>query len=317
MLTVSSESLFLIIALVLIVAATAGFFVARRGRAGGRTVGGGAAGEDRPTLADVPLPDHDVAAFGTPEVVDAGPALLERPEAAAGRLVRLRERLSRSGAIGSRLLAVLSRDHLTEADWEEIEETLLLADVGVAATAEIMDALRTRVRVLGTRDVAAVRAVLREILLDQVGPDMDRDLALDPTLDVDGQPHPATVLVVGVNGDREDDDDRQARPAARRRRDRTSARRRGHVPGGGGRAARDVGRAGRASPVVRAERTGADPAAVAFDAVRPAPRDRCRRRRSSTPPGGCRTRRTSWTSWGRSVASSSRQAPRVRGPARP
>ena len=73
-------------------------------------------------------------------------------------------------ALGSRLLAVLSRDHLTEDDWEELEETLLLADVGAGPSADLIEALRTRVRVDGLKDPAQVRAPLREAWKVWLGP---------------------------------------------------------------------------------------------------------------------------------------------------
>ena len=89
-------------------------------------------------------------------------ALLEIPEPTAGRLTRLRARLARSqGTLGRGLLALLSRDTLDEDTWEEIEDTLLTADVGVAATQQLVENLRTRVRVLGTRSPEEVRTLLR------------------------------------------------------------------------------------------------------------------------------------------------------------
>lgn len=131
---------------------------------------------------------------------DAPPDIeLESPEPTGSRMTRLRERLARSGSpLGARLLSILSRDHLTEDDWDEIEETLLLADVGAGPTEELMTALRTTVRVQGVRDPAAVRELLREHLLELVNPTMDRSLAVAPH---EGDPRrPAVVLVVGVNG---------------------------------------------------------------------------------------------------------------------
>ncbi len=120
---------------------------------------------------------------------------LEVPAPTAGRLVRLRARLARSqGAVGRGLLALLSRDHLTEADWEEVETLLLQADLGVAPTQDLVDRLRTRVRVQGTSDAAAVRAMLGEELLAVVDPDLDRALATRH------EGRPAVILVVGVNG---------------------------------------------------------------------------------------------------------------------
>ncbi|MFI5491036.1 signal recognition particle-docking protein FtsY [Actinoplanes sp. NPDC051859] len=121
---------------------------------------------------------------------------LEKPEPTAGRLVRLRARLSRSqNVFGRGLLSVLSRDHLDEDAWEEIEDSLITADVGVEATQVLVERLRERVKVLGTRTVAGVREQLAEELTDALDPGMDRSLRTTPH---DGRP--ATVLVVGVNG---------------------------------------------------------------------------------------------------------------------
>lgn len=120
----------------------------------------------------------------------------EVPTEPANRLVRLRERLAKSNSgLGRGLLNLLSRDNLDESTWEEIEDTLILADVGVDPTTELVDRLRERVKVLGTRDPEEVRALLREELISLVDPTMDRELA---TSHVSGDP--AVMLVVGVNG---------------------------------------------------------------------------------------------------------------------
>ncbi|XVQ84473.1 signal recognition particle-docking protein FtsY [Microbispora siamensis] len=121
---------------------------------------------------------------------------IEVPPPSAGRMVRLRGRLARSqNVLGRGLLELLSRDRLDDEVWDEIEETLITADVGVAPTRAMVEELRTKVKVLGTRTPEEVRKLLREELLAQVAPDLDRTLHT--------QPHgerPAVVLVVGVNG---------------------------------------------------------------------------------------------------------------------
>jgi len=120
---------------------------------------------------------------------------LERPEGTASRLVRLRQRLAGSqGGLGRGLLALLSRDRIDEDTWESIEDTLLTADVGVVPTQELVERLRTRVRVEGST-AEETRTILREELLTLVGPDMDRRLQVSGE---DGKP--GVVLVVGVNG---------------------------------------------------------------------------------------------------------------------
>ncbi|WIM95475.1 signal recognition particle-docking protein FtsY [Actinoplanes oblitus] len=132
-----------------------------------------------------------------PVVVEEEPQqVLEKPEPTAGRLVRLRARLARSqSALGRGLLSVLSRDHLEDDDWEEIEDSLITADVGVEATQVIVERLKERVRILGTRTVAEVREQLAEELVAALEPDLDRSLRTTPH---DGRP--AVLMVVGVNG---------------------------------------------------------------------------------------------------------------------
>ncbi|KAB1907637.1 signal recognition particle-docking protein FtsY [Micromonospora sp. AMSO1212t] len=142
------------------------------------------------------------AELTTGVVVEAPPAppvevpQVEVPEPTAGRLVRLRSRLSRSqNVFGKGLLGLLSRDRLDEDTWEEIEDSLITADVGIDATREIVDRLRERTRVLGTRTGDELRALLAAELVNALDPSLDRSLRTAPKEGV-----PAVVLVVGVNG---------------------------------------------------------------------------------------------------------------------
>jgi fused signal recognition particle receptor len=190
---------------------------------------------------------------------------LERPEAPAGRLQRLRARLARSNtAIGQGLLALLSRGGLDEEAWEEVEDTLITSDLGVEATTELVERLRQRVKVEGATDEATVRGWLREDLLALVDPSLDRSLADSR---VDGRP--AVILVVGVNGTGKTTTvGKLARVLVAEDKDVVLG-------------AADTFRAAAADqletwgarvgvPTVRSDREGADPAAVAFDAVKAA-----------------------------------------------
>ncbi|MFB7614417.1 signal recognition particle-docking protein FtsY [Kitasatospora sp. NPDC056181] len=156
--------------------------------------------EPRRTVEEVELPEAEAEAVpeAVPETaaeVEEAPAL-EVPEPTAGRLVRLRSRLSRSqNSLGKGLLSLLSREHLDEDTWEEVEETLLTADVGVTPTQELVERLRTRVKVLGTRTPDELRGLLREELVELIGKDADRTVH-----STKHQAGPAVVLVVGVNG---------------------------------------------------------------------------------------------------------------------
>ncbi|MCX4983736.1 signal recognition particle-docking protein FtsY [Streptomyces sp. NBC_00250] len=150
--------------------------------------------EPRRTVEEVELPAE--VAPEAPVVEEPAAPEIEVPEPTAGRLVRLRARLARSqNSLGKGLLTLLSREHLDEDTWEEIEETLLTADVGVAPTQELVERLRERVRVLGTRTPEELRGLLREELVALLGPDLDRTVHTESPADV-----PGVVMVVGVNG---------------------------------------------------------------------------------------------------------------------
>ena len=225
---------------------------------GGITAAPAAAGTAAPDLAEGGSAPPGLTA--TPAAPPA-PAV-EKPPPSAGRLVRLRGRLARSqSALGGVLLGLLSRDRLDEETWDEIEETLITADMGVTPARQLVEELRTEVKVAGTRDAEEVSSLLRAQLLAQVGVDLDRSLHTERHGD-----RPAVVLVVGVNGT-----------------GKTS------VCGKLARAligdghsvllgAADTFRAAAAdqlqtwgervgAEVVRSDRDGADPASVAFDAV--------------------------------------------------
>ena len=190
---------------------------------------------------------------------------LERPESARGRLARLRARLSRSNnAIGNVLLALLSSGGLDEQSWEDVEDTLLQADLGVEATDELVAKLRTRVKVDGATDVETVKGWLREELLALVDPTMDRRVAASRVGD-----RPSVILVVGVNGTGKTTTvGKLARVLVAEDKDVLLG-------------AADTFRAAAADqlqtwgervgvPTVRSDREGADPASVAFDAVKSA-----------------------------------------------
>lgn len=191
---------------------------------------------------------------------------VEVPESVGSRMERLRGRLATSGALGRALLSILSRGDLSEADWEEFEDTLLMADLGLDATTELMDTLRTQTKVRGTTDVEEVRVILREELLALVGPDMDRSLNLEPVVADDAR-HPASILMVGVNGTGKT----------------TTTGKLARLLVADGKSvvlgAADTFRAAAADQlatwgervgvdVVRSDREGADPASVAFEAVK-------------------------------------------------
>jgi fused signal recognition particle receptor len=250
---------------VLALAGGAGAVIQRRRSAGTAVPPAPEAEAPAVDAAPAETPADEAPAAEAPAVAEAAP--LDTPAPVAGRLTRLRDRLARSGSpLGARMLAVLSRDHLTEDDWDELEETLLLADVGAGPSTELVDALRTQARVQGVREPAQVRAMLREQLLALVDPSLDRSLATAPVVGPAGTPVPAVVMVVGVNGTGKT----------------TTVGKLARVLVAEGRSvllgAADTFRAAAADQLqtwgsrvgirtVRSDRDGADPASVAFDAV--------------------------------------------------
>ena len=205
-------------------------------------------------------PEQAAAEAGKPQAT-AGVIEVERPPPSAGRMVRLRARLARSqGSVGSALLNLLSRDQLDDETWDEIEEVLITADVGVVPARLMVDDLKTKVKVLGVRGPAEVKSLLRDELLSQLG-DEDRTLRTAPHNGT-----PAVILMVGVNGTGKT----------------TTVGKLARALIGDGETvllgAADTFRAAAADQLqtwgervgaktVRADRDGADPASVAFEAV--------------------------------------------------
>ena len=121
----------------------------------------------------------------------------ETPESAGTRMQRLKARLSKSGnPFGKALFNILAKDQLSEADWEDVEDTLLLADVGAEASEQLVEELRNDARIAGQSDPAEVRAALKDKLLKLVGTDTDRRLNANK----EGANKPSVIIMVGVNG---------------------------------------------------------------------------------------------------------------------
>ena len=186
----------------------------------------------------------------------------ETPESAGTRMQRLKARLSKSGnPFGKALFNILAKDQLSEADWEDVEDTLLLADVGAEASEQLVGELRNDARIAGQSDPAEVRAALKDKLLKLVGTDTDRRLNADK----EGANKPSVIIMVGVNG--------TGKTTTAGKLSRLLVSEGKQVMLG----AADTFRAAAADqletwgakvgvPVVRSDKDGADPASVAFEA---------------------------------------------------
>jgi fused signal recognition particle receptor len=229
-----------------------------------RSDGGGVGTAERAQTATATAAPAEAATtpdVAAPELVTP-PSVIEKPPPSAGRLTRLRSRLARSHtAIGSVLLNLISSGRLDDQAYEDIEDTLISADMGVGPARELVEQLRTEVKVVATDDPEEVRALLRADLIGMLGPDLDRSLHLARHGD-----RPSVVLVVGVNGTGKTttcgklarvligDDKTVVLGAA----DTFRAAAADQLQTWGER----VG-----AQVVRSDREGADPASVAFEAV--------------------------------------------------
>ena len=203
------------------------------------------------------------------QVASSAQEELAHPETSASRMTRLKARLAKSpNPFGKALFAILTKDHLSESDWEDVEDTLLMADVGAEASEQLVKQLRDDARITGQKDPAAVRRGLRQRLIDLVDPDMDRTLvAARPQAN-----RPSVIIMVGVNGTGKT----------------TTAGKLARLFVADGKSvvmgAADTFRAAAADqletwggkvgvPVVRSDRDGADPASVAFEAAERAKND--------------------------------------------
>ena len=149
-----------------------------------------AATQTAPELGTIAPTGSDVGTIA-PTVSDVGTIA-----PTAGRLERLRGRLSKSqNAFGRSMLGLLGGGDLDEASWEEVEDTLLIADLGPVTTASVIEHLRAQMAASSVRSEADARAVLRQVLIAELNPGWDRSIRALPHAD-----KPSVLLVVGVNG---------------------------------------------------------------------------------------------------------------------
>jgi len=154
-----------------------------------------------PTAPDV-APDIAPTAPVAPDIAPIAPDVAPiAPDVGAiappeGRLDRLRGRLAKSqNTLGRGMLGLLGGGDLDEESWEAVEDTLLIADLGPVVTESVVSALRSRMASSGVRTEADARAVVRDVLIEELQPDLDRSIKALPH-----DNKPSVLLVVGVNG---------------------------------------------------------------------------------------------------------------------
>ena len=200
------EIVILLLAIVVIAGATAGFVVARRGPDRGTILEPPPAPPriEKPAPTEqLPVDDLDlnepssgVAVAPEPDL-DVEPELVEEIEEALAEVTlekpRFRDRLGKTrSALAGYLGGIRASGKVDRETWDELEEALIRADVGVQTTTMLLDDLRKEVESKGIKDPDA--------LLEQLKGDVKaRLMSLDRTLRFEpGVPN--VWLVVGVNG---------------------------------------------------------------------------------------------------------------------
>lgn len=275
----TSVVIVIVVAAVLVLAVVAGVVLGMRRRLGGMRAsddavpspahpqtsqGDAVASPAAPAVVARPRPTGASPVPASPDrTVSSAASTVEHPESSGSRITRLRARLASSAnPFGRTLFSILTRDHLSAQDWEDVEDTLLVADVGAEDSERLVDRLRSDARVAGATTPEQVRGSLRARLLEAVDVAGDRRLVAE----IPGARRPTVIVMVGVNG--------TGKTTTAGKLARLLVAEGKHVV----LAAADTFRAAAADqlqtwgarvgvPVVRAAKDGADPASVAFDAA--------------------------------------------------
>ena len=141
-------------------------------------------------------PDYEVAAAQIQGTPDSDYVALDTPLSMEQRSAKLRERLGRSqGSLGQVFRKVFSGSQLDDAAWQDLEDTLIMADLGVTAASEIVQNLKNAVRKSGANSPQELLEIASQELTQLVDGGFDRSLNITGT-----NSNPAIVLTVGVNG---------------------------------------------------------------------------------------------------------------------
>ena len=184
-----------------------GVGVLLRGRRQTNEVGGARQTTERsssPSVGDVSENETDEPSVDSEDVTSTSTESATTDEVApGGDLVpeveqisppNLRSRLGKArAALSGALGAVVGRSGISDDTWDELEEALLLADVGFAVTQQLLEPLRACVEAREIETPHALVNALRESMASQL-------LGADRQLHLRTEGHPSIWLIVGVNG---------------------------------------------------------------------------------------------------------------------
>ena len=131
-----------------------------------------------------------------PGTIESKQAPVDVPESMEGRKLKLRERLGRSqGSLGQVFRQTFSGSTISDDAWQDLEDTLIMADLGVSAATGIVETLKNAVKKSGASSAEELHEIAKTELIKLVDGGFDRTLHIERHPD-----RPAVVLTVGVNG---------------------------------------------------------------------------------------------------------------------
>jgi fused signal recognition particle receptor len=150
----------------------------------------------KPATAVEAIVVSEIAESEIPGTVESKQVPVDVPESMDGRKAKLRERLGRSqGSLGQAFRQTFSGSTISDDAWQDLEDTLIMADLGVSAAAGIVETLKNAVKKSGASSASALHEIAKSELIKLVDGGFDRTLRTDRHSD-----RPAVVLTVGVNG---------------------------------------------------------------------------------------------------------------------
>lgn len=131
-----------------------------------------------------------------PGTIESKQVPVDVPESMEGRKLKLRERLGRSqGSLGQVFRQTFSGSTISDDAWQDLEDTLIMADLGVSAATGIVETLKNAVKKSGASSAEELHEIAKTELIKLVDGGFDRTMHVDRHSD-----RPAVVLTVGVNG---------------------------------------------------------------------------------------------------------------------
>lgn len=97
---------------------------------------------------------------------------------------------TKDSMIGKMQRVVNSFTKIDEELFEQLEETMIMSDIGVETSCEICDRLRKKIKEQGVTDPALIMGLIQEIIADMMGDDIGLDMSTKPSI----------IMVIGVNG---------------------------------------------------------------------------------------------------------------------